>query len=449
MKPWLPLFLSLVYFATSTCSHAQLLLSGSYSGKNPEANTTLILEFWEEDSWKNFESLPFANNGTFNFSKPLIKSGQYRLRISGSPNKQAHFLFNKEIQKGSLNILLNDQVLNGSVLAIDQTEESIAYQEIMTEAEYFWKLRDSLKYKHPLVMESELALSKTASRISHAYPKTFTAQFICPLLHCPANIGSSVTNFDDSIEAIAKARFHNNQWSDSRFLRSSILVRQLNFDFYYYHDQNIEADYIDSKMKMGLQNDTVQAFLFRFILDKMVDYKHEQGLEYLLTWYASDCTENNQLADATKNLITALEHCEPGKKIESLVLPNLEGTRVPLEKIYQQSEFTAILFWRSSCNHCREFEPELEKLYEKYRSKGFSVYAINVDKEEQAWRNFCSQHSYPWPNVFLAYDSRKDFSKRFPVPSTPTLIAVDKEGKIIHRLIMRSKLEDILEDFFK
>jgi len=54
-----------------------------------------------------------------------------------------------------------------------------------------------------------------------------------------------------------------------------------------------------------------------------------------------------------------------------------------------------------------------------------------------------------WPSVFLEYAARKDFSKRFPVPSTPTIIAIDQNGKILRRLVQRSKIESIILEMFE
>ncbi|MFM7813633.1 MAG: TlpA family protein disulfide reductase, partial [Flavobacteriales bacterium] len=142
----------------------------------------------------------------------------------------------------------------------------------------------------------------------------------------------------------------------------------------------------------------------------------------------------------------ALEHCEPGKTIEFLTLPDLNGQLISSREIFAQHEVTFIMFWRAGCSHCREFEPVLESMYEKYHAQGLGVYAIGTDKTEEEWRQQATANHSPWTSVFLSFDQRKDFNKRFPVPSTPTLIAVNKDGVIMRRMILRSKIEDwILE----
>jgi hypothetical protein len=77
---------------------------------------------------------------------------------------------------------------------------------------------------------------------------------------------------------------------------------------------------------------------------------------------------------------------------------------------------------------------------------GFEVYAISIDKEEAPWKNHLLMHEQPWINVLPPMDKRPFLAKHYPSPSTPTLIALDSNMKVISRLIMRSKLENFLEE---
>jgi len=104
------------------------------------------------------------------------------------------------------------------------------------------------------------------------------------------------------------------------------------------------------------------------------------------------------------------------------------------------------MFWRSNCSHCEEFHPQLVEIYKKYHEKGLEVYAISIDKEEAPWKNHLSTHQQPWINVLPPMDKRPFLAKHYPSPSTPTLIALDSNMKVVSRLIMRSKLETFLEE---
>ena len=152
------------------------------------------------------------------------------------------------------------------------------------------------------------------------------------------------------------------------------------------------------------------------------------------------------MEDNTRNLLIALDNVKPGKTIEFLTLPDASGTMISSKKVFQENKVTILLFWRANCSHCREFEPKLEEYYAQYHNQGLGVYAIGTDKTQEEWLAQDKINESPWPSVFLAMDQRKDFNKRFPVPSTPTLIAVDSNGVVLKRLITRSKIESEIKE---
>jgi thiol-disulfide isomerase/thioredoxin len=197
--------------------------------------------------------------------------------------------------------------------------------------------------------------------------------------------------------------------------------------------------------RMG-ENEAVNQFLHSFILNKMLDYKNEEGLSYYLNNYADGCSDNSSFSVNTKNLIESLKNCAPGKKAAELKYPNPEGKIISLEETCKRNKITLVMFWRSNCSHCEEFHPKLTEIYKKYHPQGLEVYAISIDKEEAPWKNHLSTHQQPWINVLPPMDKRPFLAKHYPSPSTPTLIALDSNMKVISRLIMRSKLENFLEE---
>jgi thiol-disulfide isomerase/thioredoxin len=199
-------------------------------------------------------------------------------------------------------------------------------------------------------------------------------------------------------------------------------------------------------MKKALVSESMTSYMFKFLLDKMISFRNEPGLSYLITWYADDCTEEGHMEENTRNLLQALENCKPGKTIEMLSLPDVNGKMHPMKKTIAENKITIILFWRANCSHCKEFEPKLEEYYAQYHAKGLGVYAIGTDKTQEEWAVQDKLNDSPWTSVFLAYDQRKDFNKRFPVPSTPSLLAVDQNGVVVKRLITRSKIESEIKE---
>jgi len=449
MRLMFKLCLSIILALTSVLLSGQTLFSGTISQVPPPVNGNVILEYWKDDGWKQLANLPINPEGLFSGNVVFPHRGQYRVRLSSNPNKWGDFIVNPNTlpQAGiSFKVSFNDLAAR-PIRVLDDTENA-AYVELMAEYSAMLSRTEVLKEKPLEKLREEKSFAERCGVIKEQHKGTFAADIVASIFYKinapawnvePLVMDSVITfNMDHGMD---KVPFLNPE-----ILNHYALVRTLNEFYYPFNEKNKAPQYIDEVMMKGSGDDVVNAFLFKFILDKMIDYKCEDGLAYLITWYATDCTENSLVSDATKNLLKALENCKPGNTIQSLTLPNLKGEMVSMESIYKKNKVTIIMFWRGNCSHCKEFEPMLEDIYTRYHSMGLEVYAIGTDNEEKPWRDQATLNNSPWPSVYLARESRKDFNKKYPVPSTPTLIAVDENGVILRRLIMRSKLEDVLKE---
>ncbi|MFN6378062.1 MAG: TlpA family protein disulfide reductase [Flavobacteriales bacterium] len=425
-------------------------ISGTIEGL-PDQKGTIILEYWSEDSWKNCANAAINKEGKFLLPNKCTHAGQYRLRLSIDPKRWGDFLLIENQVVYDLKFKLEDFQMRA--LYTGGTKEAQGYHKIMESYANFLLNPDSLERnsRERLLMEKKFAEQLQNARVN-AYPQTITADVVIPSITRPICPFIENTNIpmDSVLQWYSKHGLDNIPFKDPRVLKHFGLVRSLNYHFQYFYEKNKITEYIDQVMVKAMANEEVEAFVFRFLLDKMLDYKSEEGLSHLLTWYVSDCTDNTHVEDATRNLITALERNKPGNTIENLRLPSLPNKDIiELKQVFSKNKITILMFWRSNCSHCKEFEPELQSIYKKYKSQGIEIYAIGTDKAEEDWMASAKEKNSPWIHVFLSYDSRKDFSKRFPVPSTPTLIAVDQNGKILRRLIMRSKLEETIQEMLK
>ena len=80
-------------------------------------------------------------------------------------------------------------------------------------------------------------------------------------------------------------------------------------------------------------------------------------------------------------------------------------------------------FWASWCGPCRKEIPNVKKLYDLYKDKGFEVVSISIDKNEAAWRKALQQEQLQWPN-FLDTMGAADAYK---VRSIPAMFLIDAE----------------------
>lgn len=106
-------------------------------------------------------------------------------------------------------------------------------------------------------------------------------------------------------------------------------------------------------------------------------------------------------------------------------------------------------FWASWCGPCRKENPNVVKLYHKYKEKGFTVFSVSLDQNKEKWLGAIQRDGLVWPDHVsdLAGWSNKA-SKKYGVSSIPTTFLIDAEGKIIGKNLRGIALENKLNEIF-
>jgi len=129
-------------------------------------------------------------------------------------------------------------------------------------------------------------------------------------------------------------------------------------------------------------------------------------------------------------------------------LPDLNGYTIKLSSL--KGKVVLLDFWASWCLPCRKNNPNLIKLYEKYKGLGFEVYSVSLDSKEKDWKKAVEQDNLKWPiNV---YDKKGWYAKStydYGVDSIPLNFLIDKEGKIKGINISHDDLDKKIDQLLK
>ena len=104
-------------------------------------------------------------------------------------------------------------------------------------------------------------------------------------------------------------------------------------------------------------------------------------------------------------------------------------------------------FWASWCRPCRAENPNVVRLYNKYKEKGFTVYSVSLDQNKDKWIAAITQDQLTWSNHVSELTGWKSSAgNKYGVSSIPKTFLIDAKGKIIAYDLRGNNLEKKLSE---
>lgn len=136
---------------------------------------------------------------------------------------------------------------------------------------------------------------------------------------------------------------------------------------------------------------------------------------------------------------------EIGAMAPEIALSDVNGKIIKLSSL--KGNVVLIDFWASWCRPCRAENPNVVKLYNKYKNKNFTIYSISLDQDRKKWIDAINQDQLSWPNHVSELTGWKSTPGiQYGVSSIPKTFLIDKDGIIIGHDLRGSTLEKKLSE---
>jgi thiol-disulfide isomerase/thioredoxin len=122
------------------------------------------------------------------------------------------------------------------------------------------------------------------------------------------------------------------------------------------------------------------------------------------------------------------KYIKMGAKIPSFNIKTISGEVVSIYEIVKKSKYTLIDFWASWCKPCREETPNMKKVYESFKEKGFNIVGIAVSDKEEDWKKAIKEDQTNWTHT---RDTSNITYKIFDLVGIPAFILLDSNGSLI------------------
>jgi thiol-disulfide isomerase/thioredoxin len=128
-------------------------------------------------------------------------------------------------------------------------------------------------------------------------------------------------------------------------------------------------------------------------------------------------------------------------------MADANGNELTLSSL--RGQYVLLDFWASWCGPCRKENPNVVKLYNKYKEKGFTVYSVSLDNSKDKWIDAIAKDALTWPNhVSELKGWNTSVLGSYGVTGIPFTVLIDKEGNIVQAHLRGPALESKLQEIF-
>jgi peroxiredoxin len=129
-----------------------------------------------------------------------------------------------------------------------------------------------------------------------------------------------------------------------------------------------------------------------------------------------------------------------GAKAPEIALPSRLGDTIRLSST--RGKLVLLDFWASWCKPCREENPNLVALYKRFKSKGFEIYQVSLDKTKDAWLKAIKDDGLnKWIQVSDLKFWQSPVVNLYNFDQIPASFLIDKNGILISKNLRGEDLE--------
>jgi thiol-disulfide isomerase/thioredoxin len=137
----------------------------------------------------------------------------------------------------------------------------------------------------------------------------------------------------------------------------------------------------------------------------------------------------------------AAEAVGVGKLAPEIDLKDPNGKSIKLSSL--RGKVVLLDFWASWCGPCRMEMPNVVNAYNNYKSKGFTVYSVSLDKDAAAWKNSIDKLGMVWENhVSDLKWWQCEAALKYGIQGIPAAFLIDKSGVIVATNLRGSALDE-------
>ena len=246
--------------------------------------------------------------------------------------------------------------------------------------------------------------------------------------------------------------FDNIDFTDNRLIYTPVLSKRI--------DQFLDTigkvpgvtvqSEIDRLLELSARNSRTAQFVAWYLMTRFETYYFIEGNDALFVHLVNDYLLKGktgwyfpELKDRELKQLQTFEPLLNGKPAPDLEMPDSSNHYHDLYDV--KSKYTLLLFWASSCSHCRDEMPSIVSFYKEFHSKyNLEIFGVSTDTSVSRWKSYIRRHNLSWVNVFGRKSIKGSYHLLYDIRSTPVLYLLDDKKIILSKYLNPEKAAAII-----
>jgi len=140
-----------------------------------------------------------------------------------------------------------------------------------------------------------------------------------------------------------------------------------------------------------------------------------------------------------RELVEKMKATAIGQPAPEIALPDPNGKIVRLSST--KGKYVLVDFWAKWCGPCRQENPNVVRVYNKYKDKGFTVFGVSLDRRKEDWLEAIQQDGLTWTHVSDLKYWQSEAAQKYNITAIPFSLLLDPNGVIIDKNLRGQALE--------
>lgn len=145
--------------------------------------------------------------------------------------------------------------------------------------------------------------------------------------------------------------------------------------------------------------------------------------------------------------VASMSAVSVGSEAPEISLQTPEGKTVSLSDY--RGKVVLVDFWASWCRPCRAENPNVVRVYNKYKDKGFDVLGVSLDQRKNSWLSAIEKDGLTWNHISDLKGWQSSVVPVYKIKGIPHTVLVGKDGKILAKNLRGPALEQKLKSILK